>query len=624
MQLRSASRAPAILTTILGLALAGAVLWQTARYVRDQAIDDIRSEAAYNLDLVVAGLRGELAKFSFQPRLLSSVPAILAAAANRHDPRAVERANFELARITGVTGALATYLMDTEGTTIAASNWALEQSFVGRNFAYRPYFMEAMEGRLGRFFALGTTSGERGYYFSYPVRSAGEISGVVVVKMDVSSLEQRWRSRADEILVIDNDGVIFLSTDPAWLFRTLEPLDAVTRSRIESVRRYPGRALNTLDLERADAGPVITLSGSRVGDSEDERLPGAARNYVTASRDMNEADWHVMILADASGITSRVSMALAIVGFMMVSAVLLAMNILQRRRRLAERLLRDERAKAELETKVSERTLDLSHAVARLEAEVGERQRAEQHLLTTQQELIQASKLAALGNLSAGLSHELNQPLTAIRTYADNARQFLDNGKPETAGANLVRITDLTDRMARIIRNLRTFARNESVSSRPTRLLPAIGNAIHLLEGQIAKAGVTVDLEPVDETLTVIGGDVRLQQVFVNLISNAIDAMAGTSRSGKRIGIGVEVAEGRVTVTVTDTGPGIPADAIDRVFDPFFTTKDVGGGTGLGLSITHGIVESFGGSIAARNAEEGGAVFVVTLLRADTIAEAAE
>lgn len=624
MQPRSNIRAPAIVAAGLGLALAGIVLWQTALYVRSQAIEDIRVEADSNLDIVVAGLRGELAKYSFQPRLLSTTPVILAAVENPTDQRAVERANSELAKIAGVTEALATYLMDARGNTIAASNWALDQSFVGRNFAYRPYYTEAIQGRLGRFFALGTTSGERGYYFSYPVRSAGAILGVIVVKMDVSSLEQSWRSHNDAIVVSDDNGIIFLSTDPAWLFKSFEPVGDATRARIAATRRYPGREIEQLQFVRSSDGSILTLTGSRPGDGEEDGTPDTSKDYITVARDMKEANWHVMILADASGVATQVLTVLLTAGFMMVSALLLVMNVIQRRRRIVERFLRDERAKAELEAKVAERTKDLSHAVARLEAEVSERERAEHHLLKTQHELIQASKLAALGNLSAGLSHELNQPLTAIRAYSENARQFLDNGNVDTAGANLLRISDLTDRMARIIRNLRTFARNEDVSSRPTRLLPAIRNAIHLLESQVAKAGITVEIEPVDETLAVVAGDVRLQQVFVNLFSNAIDAMSVPSCADRRISVGFAADDARVAITVTDTGPGIAPDAIDRVFDPFFTTKDVGGGTGLGLSITHGIVEKFGGSISVRNADDGGAVFVVTLARADRMVEAAE
>lgn len=610
---------------MLAALAAAALLYGTYHLTYERAVAALEGQARARLRIVVANLNGELDKYSFQPRLLARQPYVIDALSRPGDAAVIDRANTELALVNGVTGALATYLMDRDATTIASSNWALDASFVGKNFSYRPYFQQAIEGRPGRYYALGTTSGERGYYYSFPVRIEGRVEGVVVVKMDVSALEQTWPSETDEFVALDQSGVVFLSSEPSWLFRSFGHLDEDTRRRLEARRQYNGRELKRLNLKKEPGSPLVRLAGSIVGNSEDERIVGPEKSYVIASK-VIPAGWEVVVLADASEIADRVRMSLLVAGFMIFSAVLLVVNIVQRRRRLRERLSIQEQARVRLEETVAERTSDLSLAVERLELEVAERQKAEAHLRTTQDELIQASKLAALGSLSAGLSHELNQPLTAIRNYSENARIYLERDNLQTALSNLGRIAEMSDRMARIVRNLRTYARKENVEMRPTRLIGAIRNALGLLEGEIEKSGVTVvfdhDGEDEDEDLLVQGGDVRLQQVFVNLISNAVDAME--TAADKRLSIRVRADDRFVDIRLRDSGAGIDTDIIGRVFDPFVTTKDVGKGTGLGLSITYGLIKQFGGTIAARNSDEGGAEFAIRLLRAQIQREAAQ
>ncbi|MCP1170051.1 ATP-binding protein, partial [Limimaricola sp. ASW11-118] len=243
--------------------------------------------------------------------------------------------------------------------------------------------------------------------------------------------------------------------------------------------------------------------------------------------------------------------------------------------------------------------------------EVGERAAAEARLRRAQAELVQAGKLSALGQMSAGISHELNQPLMAIRSFAENAETFLARDNPQAAGRNLERISELARRMGRIIRNLRAFARQESEPVRDVDLVGVIEAALEMAAARARQAEVTIDWTPPEAPVVVRGGEVRLQQVVLNLVGNAIDAMEGRAR--KRLSIAIARDAGRVRLTVRDTGPGI--DAPDRIFDPFYTTKEVGAaeGMGLGLSISYGLVQSFGGAIRGRNHEEGGAEFTVEL-----------
>lgn len=603
-----------MLAIAAGLVAAGLALWQVASGARKYALRELETRSGHTLNLIVANLRGELSKHQYQPRVLARIPKFVDAAAGRLDPGELQAVNEELERLADVSGALDIYLMDARGTTVAASNWSLPRSFVGRNFGFRPYFKDAMNGILGRFYAVGTTSGERGYYFASAIRSGSRIVGVVAVKIQVGQLEGKWRSPGREVMVAGSNNVVFLSTNPAWLLTALNPLGEAEIAHISETRRYAGRTLGRLpiagDGEWPAPGRTVRLW------SRGPPTAGGARNselrtYISVERPMPDAGWKVILLADTRGTAAVVNLAVVIAVFVLATFVLAGVNIAQRRRRLSDRIALQDRINAHLESRVQERTQDLVRANDSLRIEIAERGRAEKELRETQSELIQTAKLAALGQMSAGISHELNQPLAAIRSYADNAAAYLDKGKPETARSNLAAIGQLTERMARIIRHLRTFARKERPELKPTDLHAAIGEALELMDRNIKGAGVHVAVDHAPDLPPVMAGDVRLQQVIVNLLSNAIDAMEHSLH--KTIRIRTMQEDGQVQLTIRDSGPGIDSAKLENLFDPFFTTKAVGKGLGLGLSITYGIVKEFGGRIDAANHPEGGAVFDIRL-----------
>jgi len=335
---------------------------------------------------------------------------------------------------------------------------------------------------------------------------------------------------------------------------------------------------------------------------------------------MAEADWRVILLLRTSHVQPQVRQAMIIAAGLLISILLAVMAIYQRRQRLAERNSLQEKAKSQLEDRVRERTNELTEANIELQKEISERKRTESELQETQATLVQATKLAALGQMSAGLSHELNQPLAAIRSYADNAREFLDRDRQDTTKKNLLGISELTDRMARIIKNLRTYAREETIELRPTSLESALDESLTLMGQRIRSEGAQVIKNFQGDDISVLGGDVRLQQIFVNLLTNALDAMRDSPT--KEIDIDVSSSGEDVIVEIRDTGPGIGDDQIVNVFDPFYSTKEVGQGMGLGLSITFGLVNQFGGTINAGNVSDGGAVFTLVLKRADVAKEA--
>ncbi len=276
---------------------------------------------------------------------------------------------------------------------------------------------------------------------------------------------------------------------------------------------------------------------------------------------------------------------------------------LERRRVLAE-------ANATLESRVNARTAELSGANKALRREVAERQEAEAALKQAQADLVQAGKLSALGQMSAGISHELNQPLMAISQFADNGALLIERGKVDAASGNLRRIAELAGRMGRIIRNLRAFARQENEPVRRIDVVAVVETAVEMTEARLAKDGITLDWNPPKQPVWAMGGEVRLAQVLVNLITNAADAMTG--RDDARLSVTVDAIE-KPVIRVRDTGPGISAP--EKIFDPFYSTKEVGAseGMGLGLSISYGLVQSFGGAIRGRNAIGGGAEFTVEL-----------
>jgi len=603
---------------LVGAIFSALVLWQTAYWSRLIMLNQIGERSRQTISLIIQTLRGDLAKYRYLPQILGGNEKFKEALRSPVSKENLATINEELERINSIAGALDTYLMDRTGMTIAASNWASSTTFIGKNFNYRPYFKAAMEGRLGRYFALGTTSGERGYYFAYPVRDGTEILGVLVVKIQVGHHEQTWQAKDAEIIVVDKAGVIFLSSEPRWRLRTLTPLSDTTINKLKDSKRYGSRPLTPL---------TISPEGSAFQDDNIISITTAhsqgrpsTEQFLIEEKYMADTELRVLLLARIEEVYARVKISVATVAVFLISILFAIIAINERRRRLADRIALQEQSNSQLEMRVDERTNALTRVNIALQNEVAERKRAEDEVRKAQVTLVQTAKLAALGQMSAGLSHELNQPLAAIRTYADNAREFLDRNQLKITKSNLKGISELTERMARIIRNLRTYAREETIELRPTALKTAIDESLILLDQRIRAENSVISVNFPDEDIHVVAGDVRLQQVFVNLISNALDALQETPV--KEIHITITEAGEDVIITVEDTGPGIQETEVINVFDPFYSTKDVGQGMGLGLSITIGLVDQFGGTITVHNATGGGAQFTLRLKRTPIITKA--
>ncbi len=603
------ARRPWLAPALALILAAAAIAWFGGAFATRAYLDQAAARGQTTLRLAVAALRGHMSRYEALPALIADHDDVKELVSNPADAALRDRANHYLKAINALLKSSDVYVMLPDGSTIAASNFDGPASFVGENFAYRPYFQDAMAGRPGRFFALGTTSLKRGYYFSAPVMLGAAVGGVVVFKVDIDGIEASWKGGDDEIIVTDPEGIIFMTGRPEWLYAGLLPLTAERLARTSESRRYADATLRELDVRHHTPDGTHTLM--TVSDA------GASMEYLEHAELMPEAGWTVHVLMDTASTRAQAYSSVAAALLLLGLAALAAAIVLQRRARLAERMEMQRSAQVELEHRVDERTAALASVNTRLETEVAERRATEQRLRQTQADLVQAGKLAALGQMSAALSHEFNQPLAAVKTYADNAAVLIDRKRIADARDNVLRISALTDRMASISRHLRNFARKPNEQLGPVLLAEAVRDTLEIVASRLDAADATVDVDLADPRLAVRAGSVRLQQVLVNIISNAADAVEGTAN--RTIELRAARAGDSVTVSVRDHGPGVPAAITARIFDPFFTTKGVGKGIGLGLSISYNIIKD------VSNHPEGGALFSITLAAADASArEAAE
>jgi two-component system C4-dicarboxylate transport sensor histidine kinase DctB len=423
--------------------------------------------------------------------------------------------------------------------------------------------------------------------------------------------------------VTDDHGVIFLSSVPAWKYHTIRPLSGPIADSIYQARQYAQQPIAALpvSIERTLEGnaQIVRIGGGRY-----------APRYLASRRGMGEPDWHLITLSPVDPVDADARKATIVTAFGYVSLVLLAFYWRMRRARVRE-VMRSrallQKAYAELNRRVAERTADLSQANEQLQKEVAERTRAEQELRAAHDELIQASKLAALGQMAAGITHELNQPLAALRGFSDNTRVLLERGDQASARENLEAIAALTERMGKITNQLKLFVGRARPRSARAPIMRALRNVVALLQKRLqgvevefalldAHSGMRTPLNLADDhpELSAHCDDLRLEQVLINLLGNALDATADVHPP--RISIEIEVADANLSFAVSDNGPGIPDDVLPHLFEPFFTTKEMGHGLGLGLAISSSIARDCGGTLVARNAQDGGALFVLTLRRA--------
>mmetsp|Transcript_27094 Transcript_27094/g.49358 ORF Transcript_27094/g.49358 Transcript_27094/m.49358 type:complete len:584 (-) Transcript_27094:2517-4268(-) len=568
------------------LAAVGAVAGGVWRYGYLQALDQLARQGASDLALASDRLTGQLQRYRELAVLVADHPQIGAVLAGE-DVAAAEGLFLEIADKTAAQDIL---LTNAQGFVMAGARGGTTGVDIG------PLVQRAMQGALG--WGNGETqSGARVFAYAAPVFDANaDVQGAIVVSADLASIEWDWVGSNPAVFFTDASDRVFITNRSEIVFWT-----------------RPDIAAGLVPPE----GPALPFDSYWIGRHEVWQMgwgPYLPQNALHITRALPVIGMTGEALVDVAPARRLAALqAAALAGLCLAFGALLFLAT-ERRRTLAQ-------ANALLEARVVERTAALSETNAQLRREAEEREEAQAALARAQADLVQAGKLSALGQMSAGLSHELNQPLMAIQTYAENAVAFLERDKPDRAGDNLSRIADMARRMGRIIKNLRAFSRQESEPVVRVDLVAVLDSAVELMTPRIRQEDVTLDYERPDGALWVRGGEVRLGQVCVNLMSNALDAMVEREL---RV-LHIDIVQGDVVkVQFRDTGPGI--DVPDKVFDPFYSTKEVGRaeGMGLGLSISYGIVQSFGGEIRGTNVAQGGALFTVELQRWTKMAEAAE
>ncbi|WP_064695897.1 sensor histidine kinase [Rhizobium aegyptiacum] len=584
-----------------------ACLWASGEIGRQQAEAALEEQARTDARLNAALLRTVLEKYRALPFVLSQ-DAALAAALTQNDTGTFERLSQKLEMLAAGTKAAVIYVIDKDGVAVSASNWREPTSFVGNDYRFREYFQGAVANGQAEHFALGTVSKKPGLYISERILASNGLLGVVVVKLEFDDVEADWNATDAPSYVVDERGIVLITSIPSWRFMTIGRIAEDRLTTIRDSLQFGDAPLQPLPLD------IVRSLGDRL-DVVEIVMPGGAgkTRFLDVGTPVPETRWllqHLVALGPAVDAGIREARMLALLTLLPLLAG--GAFLLRRRQAVTLRIFREQQAREELEQRVAERTLDLSQARDRLQAEITGHRNTEQKLQAVQQDLVQANRLAILGQVAAGVAHEINQPVATIRAYADNARTFLDRGLTAPAGENLQDIAALTERIGSITEELKSFARKGRGSAEPTGLRDVIEGAVMLLRSRFAGRMDTLDIELPPADLRVMGSRIRLEQVLINLLQNALEAVAPKADQG-RVEIRTSIDAEMVTLTVADNGPGISPEIRKGLFTPFNTSKE--SGLGLGLVISKDIVGDYGGRMEV-DSDGSGTRFIVHLKKA--------
>ncbi|XYQ93853.1 sensor histidine kinase [Pseudomonas syringae] len=563
------------------LILAGAAVSAglAMRQAQRHALSEDAVRASGQLALYANTLHTLIERYRALPSVLALDPEVRTALSGPVTEDVQNRLNLKLEKINAAAHSSTLELLDRHGLAVGASNWQTPNSYVGHNYGFRPYFLQTRAQGTGRFYAVGVTTGIPGYFLSSAVLDdASGFIGAMVVKLEFPTLEQEWGQGDDLLMVSDDKGIVFIANQPGWRYRELEPISLENRSELLRTRQYDKKPLTPL------RSRIIDQLGEH---SQLRRVdgPDGTADYLWQSLPLPDENWTLHLLRKPPLANEDIRNAGIAAAGIWLALVFLGLFLYQRWRLARLR----ERSRDELERLVQERTRDLQ---------------------TAQDGLVQSAKLAALGQMSAALAHEINQPLTAQRMQLATVRLLLDQGRIEEACKALIPVDQQLTRMAALTGHLKTFARKSPAGLRERLdLATVVDQALLLLEPRLHEEHVECVLQ-LSRPAWVRGDAIRLEQVLINLLRNALDAMRG--RPPARLEIRIEPLDGQWRLSVVDTGEGIAPENLNNIFDPFFTTKPVGDGLGLGLAVSYAIIHELGGQLSAEN-HGNGAVFWFSL-----------
>lgn len=549
---------------LLALLLAS-LLWPLKQLAEHYYQERLNRQSNQTLALFAANLQGILSRYEVLPQIMSELPELRLLLEQPDNDQARQAANLLLERVHQRTSADVIYLMDLQGGVLASSNWQQPDSFVHANFNFRPYFQQALEQGSGRFFGQGTVSDERGYYFAQALNRNDQPLGVLAVKVDLNQTESLWGRTPEQLLVTDSLGVVILTSRDEWRFRATRSLSSQEQQDIRDHQLYPTNSPETLALN--------------------------PYTWIVNQWALDQIGWELNLLAPRYLIQYQVNKLVAIAAISLVVLMLLLGLALQRRHQQRLHQLLEKRARQELERRVEERTSELVKA---------------------QDKLVQAGKLSALAVMSASVSHELNQPLAAVRTFADNAQILLQQGRNDAVQTNLEKITRLTERMASIIAHLKAFIRRTEPASERVLLQAAVDDSLNLLASRLQQLEIELLRELPETPLWVQASETRLRQLLNNLLSNALDALAGQT-APRSLQLQVNQQDNWLCLHLRDNGPGFTEEALQQAKEPFYTTKASTEGMGLGLAICDVLAQGMNGELELGNHPQGGAWITLRL-----------
>jgi len=567
------------------VALVAVASWLGYALAVQRGLNQLRAAAQERLAVETAQLDGHLARFDYLPSLLETSPSVFRLLGAPADAALRRDVSLYLKSINLLAGADNLYVLGVSGDTLAAADFEEAGTPFGQNLSYRPYVSEALAKGRGTFFGVGITSARAGYYLSYALKEGGATRGVATVKVNLDSFERAWRDIDSDVVLLDERGVAILTSRDEWRYRPTAPLSAQMQDEISRSKPY-----GTYELT-----PLGWNSVARFADGAARITTASGAAYTISERPINRGLWKLVLLDDEAPARQTGLFIGALSGLASIVALMAFGLVEQRRREIKQRLANQAALQAAndmLEIRVQQRTAELRAA---------------------QDDLVHAGKLAALGQMSAGIVHELNQPLAALQTAADNAVLLVDRGSIADARGNLTRIGELVRRLGRLTSQLRVFAYKSSSPLEPVAVEQAVAESLKILAARIKENGVEL-VTDVDASLRVVADQSRLEQLLCNIVANAIDALEGVER--KSILIRTSRDEARpatARIAISNSGPAIAHDVLQRMFEPFVTTKPAGKGLGLGLMLSNHIAHSFGGELRARNLTPSGAEFVVTL-----------
>ena len=557
-------RLPVVLFIFLLISIV--TLWVSNAWLTERFSESMRNKLEVRLTLYSGNLKSELQRNSIVPKLLARDQELIGALHSQDFSTSTQR----LIDFVDEIGAASLMLLDKDGRTVAST----DRNNLGSMHREKAFFVEATRSNETVFTIVPQETGGVDFYYSRRIEFQNRFIGVVSVEVDLHKFERAWAGISDSIMVLDSEGKIILATDPRW--RGVSETEALAKRPAETA-----------------LSQAVQFTAGLTGYRDSTYVQGEAVMRIAGRVPFR--GWQIVSFTAFSSVREKVNsiLALEVMGFTLMLAMIF--YLVNRRTRVRLKIFENESA-------------ELRRLNERLQREIAEREKVQKTLEVAEQSLEQSSKLAALGEMAAAVSHELNQPLAAMKTYLAGAGLLLSRNRPDETLSAFHRIDDLIERMGAITRQLKTYARKGSETFSPVDMSAALSSSLSMMEPQLKHSNIRLEKVISEQSVVVIGDRVRLEQVLINLLRNAVDAVKTVPDPV----IEIMLSRGEtVTLSVRDNGSGI--EELDLLFEPFHTTKKDGDGVGLGLAISSGIVKDHGGRLTARNSDEGGAVFEVQL-----------